>query len=253
MVIWSGFSSNFKPSFIRKKYYVYAISLTEYGTPIYIGKGSGNRVKHHARKNSKTAIGRILNKQDNYWISIISDSNDEDVVFEMEKYFIGRYGKKVDGGVLVNFEDGGRQSGSIYKYVEVRQNKSLEYSKKFGKPCHFAGFIFPSKRVAFVAMNRQRQSTSYYSSLGYYFELEDDWVEKEALYLTRLQKESIEYQQKIIAYSEKGEGKRRPVMFMGRVYSSVTLAAIENGKTNGAITWWLKNPKSEDCFYMEDC
>lgn len=251
MVIWSGFSSNFNPRFIQKKYYVYAISLTEYGTPIYIGKGSGNRVKHHARKNSKTAISKILNKRTDYWISILSDSNDEDVIFHMEEYYIKRYGKKIDGGVLVNVEDGGRNSGTVYKYVEFRQNRSLEYSKKFGKSCHFAGFIFPSKRVAFNAMNRDRQSSKYYKSIGYYFEIDEDWNIHESFYQQRLEDESAIYQQKISSYSKLKSGKRRPVMFKGKVYDSITSAALENGKTPPAIVWWLNNPNSEDCFYME--
>lgn len=251
MVIWSGFSSNFKPRFIKSKYYIYAISLNEYETPIYIGKGSGARVKHHGRKNYKSIVSKVLQSREDYWVSILSTSDDEDVIFQLEKYYIKKFGKKIDGGVLLNIEDGGSSSGTMYKYVENRMNRSLEYSRKFGKPCHFAGFIFPSRRVAFSAMNRKRESSKYYKSIGYYFEIDESWKENEQFYLTRLESEFNEYQGKIINHLKSKQGKRKPVVYMGKQYDSITLAATENDVTPAAIHWWVNHPDKLDCFYLE--
>ena len=252
MAIWSGFCSNFKPKFIKNKFYVYAISLVEYGTPIYIGKGCGSRVKHHKNKNSKTPISKVMNKYEDYWVSILVDSNNEDVIFQLEKYYIGRFGKKMDGGVLLNVEDGGKGGGTLYKRKEVRMDRSLEYSKKFGKSCHLAGFIFPSKRVAFKAMGKDRQSTSYYKELGYYFEISEDWKSLEQEYFEKLELSSKEYQEKITLTTNSSSHRKKSIVFKSKKYESITQAALENGKTPAAIFWWLKNPSHEDCFYLED-
>lgn len=252
MVIWSGTDSNFKPSVLKKKYYVYAIHLHQNEIPIYIGKGTQGRAKSHGRKNSKSSVGKVLKNKEEYWISILSESDDESAIYQLEKYFISKFGKKLDGGYLLNIEDGGPYGGSMYRHVELKANKSKEYSRRFGKSCHFAGFVFPSKRVAFNVMKKNRAAATYYESIGYFFEIQEGWQDKEEKYLKRLDSEVSKYRHNLEAYLVRDHGKRKPVVYMGKIYDSLTLAALENDKTSAAISWWLNHPDKIDCFYLED-
>ena len=77
-------------------YYCYAY-IREDRTPYYIGKGSGKRCYvRHRRSNggfSAPEKERIL---------ILKKFNDEEKCFQFEKYMIFLYGRKIDGGILIN-------------------------------------------------------------------------------------------------------------------------------------------------------
>jgi hypothetical protein len=79
-------------------YYTYAY-LREDGTPYYIGKGRGDRAyKNDSRCCARPPKDRIL---------ILKNNLTENEAYKHEIYMIKHYGKKVDGGILHNINNGG--------------------------------------------------------------------------------------------------------------------------------------------------
>ena len=98
----------------QKKYYVYAWYKPD-GTPVYIGKGCGNR----AYRKSK-------------WdVQIVASNLSEDVAYAFEKLLIDKLGKKWDNtGILANIADGGK--GGNHHCSEETKKKISE--SLMGKP-----------------------------------------------------------------------------------------------------------------------
>lgn len=86
-------------------YYVYSYIRSD-GSPYYIGKGKDRRAyQPHIRKN-----GVDLLPKDKSRITILHQSLTESQAFEIEKSLIEKFGKKTEGGILVNLTDGGEGS-----------------------------------------------------------------------------------------------------------------------------------------------
>jgi hypothetical protein len=83
-------------------YYVYAY-LREDGTPYYIGKGS----KRRAWEKHKRANGSDLRPRDYSRIQIIKQDLTEKEAWDLESSLIEQHGKLVNGGILVNSNNGG--------------------------------------------------------------------------------------------------------------------------------------------------
>jgi len=83
-------------------YYVYQY-LREDGTPYYIGKGS----KRRAWETHKRANGCDLRPRDRSRIQIIEQDLSESEAWNLEVQLINQHGKIVDGGLLVNSNNGG--------------------------------------------------------------------------------------------------------------------------------------------------
>lgn len=83
-------------------YYVYAY-LREDGSPYYIGKGS----KRRAWQTHKRANGSDLRPRDYSRIKIIEQDLSEKEAWLLEAALIEQHGKIVDGGILVNSNNGG--------------------------------------------------------------------------------------------------------------------------------------------------
>ena len=105
-------------------YYCYAY-IREDRTPYYIGKGSGKRCYvRHRRSNggfSAPEKERIL---------ILKKFNDEEKCFQFEKYMIFLYGRKIDGGILINECLGGLGKKTLLT-EEERNEKRKESRKKW--------------------------------------------------------------------------------------------------------------------------
>jgi hypothetical protein len=86
---------------MRSDFYVYAY-LREDVSPYYIGKGTGRRAY---QKNKKTH--KFVNIPEKDRIVILLNNLTEELALEKEKELILKYGRKIDGGILVNVTEGG--------------------------------------------------------------------------------------------------------------------------------------------------
>lgn len=85
---------------MENKFYTYAF-LREDGTPYYIGKGT--------RKRCYSPEGRPCRlPSDRKRILILKNSLTEEEAFKHEIYLIALYGRKEDGGILLNHSRGGQ-------------------------------------------------------------------------------------------------------------------------------------------------
>jgi hypothetical protein len=82
------------------KFYVYAYLREDIYSPFYIGKGCGKRCYYKSGKNCKPP-------KDKSRIIIIKDNLLENDAFELEKVLINFWGRKCDGGILLNISPGG--------------------------------------------------------------------------------------------------------------------------------------------------
>ena len=254
-MIWKGRREDFSPLKIPHKYYVYALKIYEHSNPIYIGKGSGYRCKGHKGVGAgNQAIRKITEKYPNYYIEILTSSDNESVVYQLEKVYISKFGKKCEGGLLLNFSDGGRNTASGYfDKEENRKAFSLKKSALSGKAVYVEGFIFPSKRIAMRAMGRDRNHLKFLIKTKRAFQLDSDievLLQKESEYFICIKEMMLKYAQK----SEYGTymGKKRKVRIGTTVYESLTDAAMQNGVAVCTIANRLRNGNQKDTYYAED-
>lgn len=85
-------------------YYVYSHINPITKTPFYIGKGTKNRAFSSYKRN--VFWNNTVSKY-GYEVIILADGLTENQSFEIEKYYIKKYGFRHDGGVLVNLTSGG--------------------------------------------------------------------------------------------------------------------------------------------------
>ncbi|WNL51080.1 UvrC [Synechococcus phage S-CREM2] len=82
-------------------YYVYAFLRQDLFSPYYIGKGKGNRInKQGKRKATLPPVERRVK---------IAENLTEEAALELERLLILMWGRKCDGGVLLNEQEGGTQ------------------------------------------------------------------------------------------------------------------------------------------------
>jgi hypothetical protein len=104
-------------------YYVY-LWVREDRTPYYVGKGKNYRAFSKHRKATPPPKDRII---------IVKEFEDEEESYLFEEWLIQFYGRKSDGGILINQSIGGRHSSSKYRsqseYDEIRRGQNRNYKR----------------------------------------------------------------------------------------------------------------------------
>jgi len=96
------------PKLRAEMFYVY-LWLREDRTPYYVGKGKGYRAYQ------KHIIGFPPPKDR---VMIVKEFKDEDESYLFEEWLIQVYGRKCEGGILLNTSVGGRKRNSRYRETE---------------------------------------------------------------------------------------------------------------------------------------
>ena len=142
------------------KYYVYFLYLPpNLTTPVYVGKGQKHRYKDYSYYPRKTS-NRILSKKllelkergEDYYVLFPFETSDEDEALDVESFYISYYGKKVDGGLLYNFESGGFQAA-----VERPDTRKAVYVD---------GFVFDSVKRAMQVTGIKHDTLKKYTQIG---------------------------------------------------------------------------------------
>jgi len=103
------------------KFYVYAYLREDRYTPYYIGKGCGKRCYYKYGKNCKPP-------KDKSRIVILKNNLLEEDAFTLEKVLVNFWGRKCDGGILLNISPGGSappvgDGNNLLPYNEERKIK----------------------------------------------------------------------------------------------------------------------------------
>lgn len=114
--------------------YVYTYSYPN-GVPFYVGIGSGHRMQYHltcAKNNrkdvnqyKKNIIQKILREGQEPIIKKIVDNIDREFAALIEQEFIAKYGRRSEGGLLVNMTAGGEGMVGLSKESEMKRRQSL--------------------------------------------------------------------------------------------------------------------------------
>jgi NUMOD3 motif len=119
----------------RFKFYVYAHRRPDTGVIFYIGKGAVRR-RHHPLYRANTKLKRnsdwhkIVKKNKGvFQVEILWKGLSEDKAFKKEMWYIAKYGKIRDGGILVNRANGGWNS-SGYRHTEETKEKMREAHRR---------------------------------------------------------------------------------------------------------------------------
>lgn len=116
------------------QYYIYRHVRCDTNTPFYIGIGKKPDQKKIKGFNSEYSRAFEKTKRSEYWKNIINktsykveillESDDKDIITNLEMYFIKLYGRKCcdANGTLVNFSEGGElNNGPKQRYVSITQ------------------------------------------------------------------------------------------------------------------------------------
>jgi hypothetical protein len=129
-----------------RKYYIY-ILFRPCGTPFYVGKGRGDRIRLHerfaiaGRAGHKAALIRSIwrsNQHVGYRIEAWFD--DENDAFAYEQLLIAHIGREANGGPLVNLTDGGEGPSGFRQVItpEMRAKISASLTGRTKSPEHVA-------------------------------------------------------------------------------------------------------------------
>lgn len=132
-----------------RKYYVYAYLRADRHSPYYVGKGCGWRlIKQEGRRASVP--------KDRSRIQKIAENLTEQEALELEEKLILFYGRKeVDGGVLLNIQEGGTQPPP--------KKKGQKGGFPKGKPSWITGRKQKAEWVAKRSKSITIQGVEYYS------------------------------------------------------------------------------------------
>jgi len=114
---------------IPNNFYVYLHSRIGTGEPFYIGKGKGKRA--HSRAGRNQYWDRIVKKDGDFYVSLLSGGVDEEFAMLLEIEAIALF--RARGCTLVNMTDGG-DGASGHRPSDESRAKMSESSYMRGKP-----------------------------------------------------------------------------------------------------------------------
>lgn len=258
-MIWKGYNFEFTTKVIKHRYYVYLLRVDEITAPFYIGKGTNRRAANHHKQPGNSAIKKLISKNnDKYFIEILNTSDNEEAIYELERSYISKFGKKIDStGPLLNFADGGRNTAKTYfKYAAHKEQIRKAKTEQTGKPIFVEGFIFPAFRFAAKIMGTDRNHLKYLLKLGKAFFLCEDNTYDIEKYNEYFKCEYDKYHASVSRSMNSkvniGLLKRRKVMIDGRIYSSFTEAARETGVGRSAIGARIARGNQKNTYLVEE-
>jgi NUMOD3 motif len=112
-------------------FYVYAFFRPD-GTPCYVGKGKGQRLRHDGNRNQH--LMRIIRNAKSAGTPIIrmklAENLTDPQAIQLEKDLIRLVGRVANGGPLVNLTDGG-DGASGYRYTDEQREQARQRRKNF--------------------------------------------------------------------------------------------------------------------------
>lgn len=151
----------------NRYFYVYKYVDPDTSKPFYVGKGCRSRAwsftGHTHNKFLMLKLDKIRDKFcSKQFVIVVEENLTEKEAFEREIALIQKYGKKIDGGLLFNVNDGGyqppNQSGKTWKrskevkknlkksWTEERREQMSKYSKNYKRTKEWCNKISESKR-----------------------------------------------------------------------------------------------------------
>lgn len=106
------------------------------GVPFYVGAGNEQRPgRHIAGTGGRPAVNAVIDEHrargSDIGVMIVKTHDTEHDAFNHEKYLIGIYGKRSDGGLLVNICDGGKGVTGYRATDKSKQANSERNIKRF--------------------------------------------------------------------------------------------------------------------------
>jgi hypothetical protein len=144
------------------RFYVYAYLRSNRYTPFYIGKGCGKRCYSGKGKNCNPP-------KDKSRIIIIKDNLLEEDAFDLEEKLISFWGRKCDGGILLNISPGGSAPpiGDGKNLLLHNAKRKLTGSKIHpAKPVTVNGVTYHSIKQASEILNIKHATLSKRVRLG---------------------------------------------------------------------------------------
>lgn len=163
-----------------KKYYVYLYMRADMYSPYYVGKGSGPRATQKGGRNCNPPPAHRIRK--------VFHTDSEEEALLVEATLIKFYGRKCEGGILLNKQEGGKQPPSHKgrKWPEERKQKLSETAKRNNQVRYMLGkggakpgnknswghrreivvfgVLYPSVSHAARALNTSRQNIQNWAS-----------------------------------------------------------------------------------------
>ena len=122
---------------VPTNFYVYGHYKPD-GTIFYIGKGYGTRAWYTNNRNNFWQ--NTVNKHGTYQVVLLHEHLSEDEAFLKEKEEILFWGRRKDGGFLINLTDGGEgASGYVYTAEQVAERKAAML-KRYQDPAYRAKY-----------------------------------------------------------------------------------------------------------------
>lgn len=146
-------------------YYVY-LYLRENRTPYYVGKGIGRRCyNQHIRGG-----GNFTPSKDRIVIVKYFDNEEESYLFE--EWLVSLYGRKSEGGILINLREGGSNGAIIPTNLDERKKHIQQRDRKYHRQYYKNN---PDKQKGYREKRKEKRKETYEK---WYQKNKEDYLKK---------------------------------------------------------------------------